>query len=268
MPPVLQPEDNQPPGIDFSADVDERPILVLRNQLTDALSQILCRAHSGDDQAISEFVLTVRRAVLSLGRLSGFEPDRVRAEAERVSHWPVLLSLNPQDIKHAKQHLSSLCVGAKAMTPTRKGQRLDRENFWTRLAFRAFCVCQEAGYFVPALKSHCGGLRGQRHTARCWGTEHAVTAYRRKGGSTIAFADWQADAARLSRPVNDSNFKQWWAAARASVIEYWNHFRTEYDEALRHVGCVQRDETTRRNLAVDRLKQSFKSLTGVRRGSS
>lgn len=262
-PPTLQLDDKRRPLSEIAANVDTRPLKELREQVSNALNQILCRAHCGDKQAIAEAVLVALRAVFSLDHLARSEPDRLRAEAEKRPNWPVMLSLNPQAIKHAKQDLKSLAVGTKAPTPTRPSQRLDPRSFWTRLAKAAFDACLDASLLVPELEAHCRGAKQERWTNKCWGITLKATRYTLSGGSVVMIADWQKASVNLSQPITPANFREWWDVVRSCVLEHWRNSQGSYAEALKLIGQAGEKESRRRHFAFDRVKQALRSLTGV-----
>jgi hypothetical protein len=131
---------------------DERSLDDLRGQAEETLRQLLYRALAGDSRAVALYAGLLSRGTDSLAFLATQQTEKVQAEAEKQPCWPVLLSLNPQELKWAKNYLRRLHVGEKATTPTRPGQRRDPHNFWTALATEALNVCQaNRRVWVPGL---------------------------------------------------------------------------------------------------------------------
>src|SRR5258708_9073214 len=119
----------------------KRPLLQLVDERDELLKEIFAHAYCGDEQAISLMSSTALGAVRGLEDLEKYQQAKLQTKAEASPVWPVLLSLNPQDIKQAKERIARLNVGTKALTPRRRGQRLDARNFWTVLADEALHEC-------------------------------------------------------------------------------------------------------------------------------
>jgi hypothetical protein len=251
------------PMTEIAALADKRTLDELTEHGEEALKQLLYRAHTGDERAIFLYAGLLRRAINSLDFLATNQLEKVQAEAERQPRWPVLLSLNPQDIKRAKKHLSRLHVGQKAETPTRPGQRLDLNNFWTVLANEALNVCQtNRVVWVPILLKHATGARRERHSQKFWGKKVSATYFYLPGGTDIIIiTDWQWQCAKLSEPITTANFKDWWSAIKGCVLEHWRRPHGNYAKALEVVGQPQQEEWRRRSTALDRVKQALESLT-------
>ena len=149
--------------------IDNRPLCELLAQVKDAFQQILVRAHAGDDEALAHYYNATRQAVMSFDNLVKHELKRTRNIAEFCPHLPVLLSSNPQDIKAAKERVRLLNVGAKAILPTRSGQRTDRRNHWTRLAIFAFDACLKNNQQTPQLEAHLKGVKQKQVKRKSWG---------------------------------------------------------------------------------------------------
>ena len=249
------------PLADIAAMVDGRTLDELHRQAKIGLQQLLYRAHTGDERAILLYAAVVRSAVGSMDLLSTSQLGKLRAEAEKQPRWPVLLSLNPQDIKRAKDHLRLLHVGEKADTPTHPGQHLDRRNFWTVLAFEALTTCQINKWLVPILKRHAVGASRERQTKKFWGTRVGATCYHlRSDTGVIIVTDWQKQCAKLPEPISAVNLKDWWIAIRGCVLEHWWNSRGNYAEALAMIGQKEEEEWRRRGMARDRVKQALESL--------
>lgn len=69
-------------------------------------------------------------------------------------------------------------------------------------------------------------------------------------------------------PVTHRNFDRWWKCVRNCVLERWSADRSEYDKALRKIGCEKEEEWKRRAMALDRVKQALKSLANLRKDES
>lgn len=130
-PPGVQPYDRPRPVEEIVAMLDKRTLDELIEQARNALEQIQCRANCGQTEAIAELAFIVRGLVTSLEKLSQNVPNKVRVISPTFATWPVNLSLNPQEIKRAREHLKALAVGTKTPTPSRPGQRVDPRNCWT-----------------------------------------------------------------------------------------------------------------------------------------
>jgi len=261
MPKVIEGEELKSQA-DIAALADARPLDDLVAQIEADMKQLLIRAHTGDRRAILLCAAIVRRAVRSLERLAIAQPDTVQTVAETHPRWPVLLSLNPQDIKQAKDQLRRLHVGQKAETPTRPGQRLDPHNFWTLLADRALNVCQINRVLVPILEAHCGGTFRERKEVKFWGRVVGATYhYLPNRSEVIIIVDWQKQCASLSEQITPANFNAWWDVIKACVLEHWKNPRGNYAEALKTIGQPDKEEWRRRSMALDRVRQALESLT-------
>lgn len=239
--------------------VDKRPLGELLAQVEDALKQILARAHAGDDDALGQYLYIARQTVLSFDNLVRHELKRTRVVAEQGSDLPVLLSLNPQDIKAAKERVRLLNVGAKALLPTRSGQRTDRRNLWTRLAIYAFHACLENCRRVPQIEAHFMGAKQRRVKRKLWRTIEKAKEYTLPDGQRTVIADWQRECVKLAVPITADNFNQWRSVVKICVLEFWKRSNDDYVKALKMVGGPDSPESYRRHLAVNRILQAFKS---------
>jgi hypothetical protein len=197
QPLFLKPAGTPRPTKKIAALVDKRPLEEVADQVEPLFHQILCRAYTGDAAALRKFAQIVCGAVEALGRLAQFRPAAMKTVAETFPTWPVLLSLNPQEIQRVKDELLRLGVGTKAPAPTRPGQRLDPHNFWTQLAARAFETCRSNKYIVPVLRAHCARTRRKPKTRKFWKTEAKATIYTGADGSVIVIPDWTTTLPRL-----------------------------------------------------------------------
>jgi hypothetical protein len=259
-PPMLQLGDELRPREEIAVQRDKRTLEQLATEVADAIRQFLCRACCGDQRAIERVVVTVLRAVEALEILTKFEPQKVRAVAENLPRWPVLLSLNPQEIEHVKKDLKSLAVGTKAITPTRPGQRRDPRNIWTRIADEAYATCRRCKRAVPDLERLCKGVKGERRTFEYWRTDVNFTDYHPPGAPPVRIWDWHKHCKPLSHPITDANFKDWWKVIKMSVLQYWINPKGNYQEVLNAIGQKNLKEWQRRELALARIKQAFRSL--------
>jgi hypothetical protein len=264
QPIFLKPAGTPRPTKKIAALVDKRPLEELDDQVEQSVQQILFRAYTGDAAALRKFTHIVCGAVKALGRLAQFRAAAVKTVAETFPTWPVLLSLNPQEIQRAKDELLCLGVGAKAPAPTRPGQRLDPHNFWTQLAARAFEICRSNKYIVPVLRAHCAGTRQKPKTRKFWRTEAKATIYTRADGSVIVIPDWTTTLPRLSEPVTPTAFPNWWKAVKLCVLDYWKMYPQEYAKALQQIGRKEEEEWRRRNLALTAVRHAFRSLVKLR----
>jgi hypothetical protein len=269
--PVLQPAalslfEKRDPVKEIARRLDKRPLSKLEAQVADALKQIVARAHTGDDNALASYFKTARYTVMSLDNLVRHEPKRMRTIAERSSDFPVLLSLNPQDIKAATKRLQLLNVGAKAILPTRSGQKTDRRNLWTRLAIYAFNACLENFRRVQQIETQLTGAKQNRVKRKLWGTIENGTEYKLPDGKRTVIADWQRECVKLAGQITADNFNQWRSVVKICVLDFWKHSNRDYIEALDEVGNPKdKDgnpklkECNRRHLAINRTLQAFKS---------
>ena len=255
--------------------IDTRSITELGEQAhsaTEPRNQLLYRAHHGDDKALALFARLARESVDALASLARFEPERVRRIAATYPEWPVLLSLNPQDVRHTKEALKELTVGSQALTPTRANQKVDPRNFWTRLALAALDACDRARKNTPPLQEHAkAAVKRLRQLRRFWGVRTHTTFYFLANGDAIIITDWHKKCARLAKPITAANFAQWWKAVKLCVLHHWQNSGGDYDlsgslsyaEALRSIGQPQEEAWRRRSLALDRLQQAFRSRVGL-----
>jgi hypothetical protein len=195
---ILQPTDRIRYAKEIAALVDKRRLAELHGQVADALSQMLYRAHCGDQQAVKAYVLATNHAVDSLQTLAKHQPLKVRRQSQTYSHWPVLLSLNPQDIEDAQQRLKSLGVGTNSILPTKSGQRVDYRHPWTQLALLALTACAKNKHAIPELVALCAGAKSERKVLKLWErTEHGATLYQLGNGDVVIIADWQEKCTKL-----------------------------------------------------------------------
>lgn len=245
--------------------VDKRPLRELESQVADALKQIIARAHAGDNEALASYLILARYAVMSFDNLVRHEPKRMRTITEQSPNFPVLLSLNPQDIEVAKKRLRLLNVGAKAILPTRSGQRTDRSNHWTRLAIYAFNTCLENSWRIPQIETQRTGAKQKRVKRELWKIIEEGTEYTSPNSSPIVIADWQmqggdlAGRAKLAGQITADNFDQWKWVIKMCVLEFWHRSKNNYNKALKTVGTFGKPEAYRRHLAMNRTLQAFKS---------
>lgn len=255
---LLEPKEIEP-------HIDGRDLLQLLDEKDTLLGQIVARAACGDECAIELLLAIARGAIEGLSCLEELQPQKLRAIAETSPNWPVLLSLNPQDARHVEDHLKSLNVGAKAATPRRPEQRLDPQSFWTQLAEQTFKSCRDTRTILPVLRAHCTGTKPVCKDLSFWGTSMRGSFYDVSPTDCILITDWEERCAKLSLPVSRENFKPWWDVIKHCVLEFWNHVPSEYERALKEIGYVKSEEKqyVRRNMAVDRLEQAFRSLVNV-----
>ena len=244
--------------------VDNRPLPQLRDEVDAAMKQVMIRAATGNEEAIRLLYWHLKFSIKTLEAIEKGEwLKRVRTIAETCPDWPVLLSLNPQVVKHEKERLRILHVGTKAPTPRKSGQRINPRSYWTDLAATAFKACQDIKILLPELKKHCRGVKRQRRLHKLWGRSIKVSIYNLPP-DVIVIADWEEQCARLSLPVTSNNFEPWWNAVQRHVLEYWNNAPDEYNEALRQIGQKEsQKEYARRNMAEDRIKRAFRSVARV-----
>jgi len=254
------------PDHEIAARVDRRPLLQLLAESNALMEQVCVRAASGDVQAISLMISTARGAIDALDSIEQVQPTKLRDAAELSSTWPVLLSLNPQDIAHAKKRLRRLKVGIKSTTPRRAGQRLDPQNFWTRLAHGALKACEDNRAIVPALQHEAAGAARKRISLKFWQTPAKATFYYLDNGDCIILTDWEKQCVKLSGPITEANFKQWWIVVQFCVLERWHASKEDYEAALAQItDRTAPKEFKKRNLAMGQVRKAFQSLVGLRR---
>jgi hypothetical protein len=264
-PPMLQLANKLRPLKEIAVQRNDRTLEQLLNEVGDAIRQLLCRAHCGDQRAIATIFVAIHHAVEALEHLAKNAPKKVRAVAETLPRWPVLLSLNPQEIEHVKRDLKSLGVGTKALTPTRPGQRRDPRNLWTRIADESYAICRRCKHDVPELETVCRGTKRQRKTVKYWETVAKATYYQLSDGTPVIITDWQKQCKHLSEPITDANFKNWWKVVKLVVLQYWTNPEGNYREALNLIGNKDEDEWRRRGRALERIEQAFRSLLDLPR---
>lgn len=245
--------------------VDKRPLLQLLDQINALMEQVCARAACGDKQALSLMISTARGAIAALESIEKAQPTKLKTEAEISSTWPVLLSLNPQDIKHAKEQLQRLGVGTKATTPRRPGQRLDPQNFWTKLAEEALKACENNKIIVPVLEARGRGAKRVRKGMKLWQVQAQATFYYLSDRDCIIIPDWEKQCVNLSGPITDTNFKKWWGVVQFYVLERWHGSKEAYAAALTQIsdGTAPK-EFQKRNLALNQVKKALRSLVGIR----
>lgn len=243
--------------------VSNEPLPELHQQVYAALSQILCRAHMGDVEAIISYDTIARGMVGELNRLIEAQPEKVQTRAETCAHWPVLLSLNPQEIESAKAVLRRLQVGTKAITPTGPSQRLNPNDFWTMLAKDALNACQWNQSVVPSLERFVAGLKGKQRIEMFWHVPSRVTIFTLPTGDVITIPRWAKQCVQLSKPLTKDNFSEWWGVLKLCVLHYWYRHRNEYETALGKIGRENEDEWRRRNGAITAVRQAFRSCVGL-----
>jgi hypothetical protein len=275
QPKFLTPEEPRPVE-EIQARLDARSLAELETQLNSAFQQILARAFIVEEvhqlvglpipdaeKPLWRLILIVRGMVDSLNRLVERRPGLVNPIAERQPAWPVSLSLNPQHIKHVMDGLRGLGVGTKAPTPTRPGQRVDPNRYFTQLASRTFGVCRFNAHLIPELVHHCQNTKAVTGQLEFWKTTYKSTTYVLSDKSWIAIPQLEI-LAGLSEPVTHENFTDWWTAIKLYVLAYWSKFPDEYSEALEQIGKANKEkEYTRRKDALNAVKQAFRSLVGL-----
>jgi hypothetical protein len=262
--PVLNPHKELRSAEEIAALVDKRSLAELKDQARDALNQIQIRAHCGDQDSIRAFGLTLRDAVGDLEALAEHQPEATRAVAEVCRRWPVLLSLNPQDVAHAKEHLLNLNAGAKAVTPTKGGQRVNALDPWTSIARSALDVCRLNKEIVPQLESHCAEAKLERKSLKLWRTNVEVSAYTLTSGDIVMVADWQKSCVRLVVPITSANLDAWWSVVRRCVLQYWKDYPADYEQAKKQIGGGKTAECAKRDEAMSRIKRAFTHMVGLR----
>ncbi|MEN9576890.1 MAG: hypothetical protein RL514_4745 [Verrucomicrobiota bacterium] len=243
--------------------MDKRSLAELQEQARDALNQIQIRAHCGDQNAMRAFGLTLRDAVGELESLANHQPEATRAVAEVCRRWPVLLSLNPQDIAHAKEHLVKLNAGAKAVTPTRTGQRVDSLDPWTSIARGALDTCRLNKVVVPQLESNCAGAKLVLKSLKFWKTNVEVSVYTIANGDIILIADWQKRCASLDDSITSANFPDWWWAVRRCVLQHWKDSPDDYTAAIKRIGVGEAKTYQKHDEAINRIRRALASLVGL-----
>jgi hypothetical protein len=210
-------------------------------------------------------ITTAEGAIGALDLIEQFQPKKLQEAAEKSSAWPVLLNLNSQDIKYAKERLGRLKVGTKSLTPKRPGQRLDSQNFWTLRADEALKVCADNRAAVPILEDVAAGSRWERTGVKYWQTQIDATLYEVSRYDHILITDWERECVKLPAPITVANFKQWWSVVQLYVIERWHVRKDEYEAALSHFSDrTAPKESTKRNLAMSQMRKALWSLVGLR----
>jgi hypothetical protein len=229
------------------------------------MEQIFARALCGDEQAIRLMISTARGAVRALENLEKRQPAKLQARAEENSDWPVLLSLNPQDIKHAEERIAQLKVGTKATIPRRPNQKLDPQNLWTQLAAAAVQECEDNKVTVSEFEKHCVGAKRKRRNRKFWGTPAAATIYSLGYSDVVIIADWEKQCVKLSAPITPSNVSQWWHVVKFWVLEYWWSSEKTYKTAIAKIfDKTAPKEFQKRNRALAQVRKAFRSLVGLR----
>jgi hypothetical protein len=216
-----------------------------------------------------------REAVGSLETLTEHLPGKVKAEAEISSDWP--LNIGKSDAEWAERELQKLDLGAKIPRAINRSMRTTLRNPWSRLAMQALIACAENKRVVPALKALAAGARHERkmiplsRQTKAW-----ATFYYLGNGDVVVIADWQNKSARLSGPITKKNVKDWWEVVEWCVLHHWQNPSGNYSEVLQLIVDVdkanpqsddyykQNKEYRKRSRALDRVKQAFESLVGVR----
>ena len=246
---------------------DESLDEVLEN-IHKGIGQLVFRSHAGEkkerERAMELFFILVRTTINNLEQLADFHFAELKSIAERYPEWPVMLSLNPQDISYRLSRLERLKVGRKAVTPTAKGQRVNFRNPWTLLAKRALDVCALNIHLVRKLRGFTRGAKRERRHFKFFGTPVYGTFYTLENQDMIGIADWQETCASLAFPITASNFDRWWRAISGCVLGCWHANPGEYKKALSKLEKAHGDETIKRNLAMTYLRQAFRSLVGLR----
>lgn len=256
------------PPEEIAAQVDKQTVLELRDQGEDVLQELFKRAVLGEDQAIRVMIAHALGAVNALDDLEKHQPFKLKMLAETHPNWPVLFSLNPQEIRRVTDRITRLGVGQKATTPRRAKQRLDPADFWTRLAAAVLEECQSHQVIVPVLKALCAGARRERSVAKAWRTPVKLTFYHLDPQTRIRIADWQRQCVTLPKQITADNFKDWWNVAKFCLLEFWKSCDSGgriYDQALSKI--PERNapkEFQKRNRAVAQVRKALRSLLGLR----
>ena len=180
--------------------------------------------------------------------------------AETATYWPVVLSLNPQDVARAKKRLDALHVGSKAMIPSNKGQRVDFQSLWTKLAKGAFEICSLNRTLVPKLLKFVKGVAYRRDMALVCGARMPAFFYPVSHVEAFFIMGWQVDCRKLPHPAKKENFDAWWSVVKCCVLDCWHSQRHIYKEALDKIKRFDESEPFRRNLAITQVRQAFRSL--------
>jgi hypothetical protein len=269
-PPALEFHDRRRSPDEICQQVDQRPLDELRRQAKGALIQILSRAHVGDEEAIKTFSTIVHGFTGELENLANTQQDKLRTLAETFPMWPVQLSLKKGDKDSALDYLRKLNVGTKAITPTGPGQKWNRSSFWTELANRARVSCGIKRMTVPALLKLAAEAPAEQLTAKLWGNELKATRWTLRNGDTITLTEWQKECVKLTEPITPKNFAAWWKLVELCVLEHWKRNPKEHSKALREIGEKdkkgnKREHWRQHNMAIDRVRQGFKDLVGIKR---
>jgi hypothetical protein len=259
------PSEKLEPLEKLAGKIDTRSLDELMSEPTYATGQLLLRACCGDEQAIFFFAMRVSEHVYYLETLSKYQPDKVRSLASTYDRWPVLLSLNPQDIQIAMDQIKSLNVGAAAAMPTRTGQKVDRRIYWTRLVQWAIGECMTCGMYVKILERLAAKRKASAKTVetKIWNKSvHATCWYLRDGNTynALVITEWEKHCASLAVPITDRNFNEWWSVVQEFTREALYSSEELYSAALREIGQTNRPKYERRSMALDRVRQTLKSM--------
>ena len=256
------------PPEEIAAQVDQQSVLELRDQGEDVLQGLFKRAVLGEEQAIRVLIAHALGAVNALDDLERHQPSKLKMLAETHPNWPVLFSLNPQEIRRATDRITRLGVGQKAITPRRVKQRLDPADFWTQLAAAVLEECESHQVIVPVLETHCAGARRQRAVVKAWRTPVKLTFYYLDPQTRIRISDWQRQCMTLPKPITAANFKTWWDVAKLCLLEFWKSTESGsriYDQALKKIPDRKAPkEFQKRNRAVAQVRKALRSLVGLR----
>lgn len=253
---------------DIAGDEDSRNADELRGQIDDAVAQLVTRAATGDDVAISMLLNVARGVIDVLETLERAQPGKIQGQAAASQDWPVLMSQNPSHIRHAEELVRRLKVGEKAATPRLHGQKCDPHDFWTRLATKAFTECQENKIRLSFFQDHCAGISPERKSKKVWGIRMPLSEYPVSTADFIVIFDWEKECSSLALPVTRENLKKWQLVIRRYTFEYWDAYREEYAEAIRRIGQPLLEEWDKRRRAVNRVEQAFRDLHGLRKPQS
>ncbi len=248
--------------------VNKQSLDELREQTDKAIEQIIFRCLTADSKeqrrAMELFVRLVKACIDGLDRVAKYRHKQLKSVAKGHSEWPVTLSLNPQVIDWSLKKIAELEVGRTSLTPTARGQRVNFQNHFTSLAKRALEVCSLNKIIVPKLLEFGKDANVSKHSIRFFGKDVPVTRYELENGDAIAVVDWQEKCVKLPATVTQANFEQWWEVVSGCVLECWVGYKSEYQTALRIIGKQDEEESVRRNQAMTRLRQSLKSIVGLR----